>query len=76
MLKNLHCKCLIVFLLSVVSSHAMAVAGCSGRFPNPVTDVCWQCMYANWMVTLLHAYVPCKLDDLDGYGAGSVSSPL
>lgn len=45
MLKNLHCRWLIGLLLSLYASGAFAVAGCSGRFPNPLTDVCWQCMF-------------------------------
>ncbi len=35
----------IIVLLWATMSAAHAVADCSGRFPNPITDICWSCMF-------------------------------
>lgn len=37
-------KLLLVFI-TVLSFSATANAACYGRVPNPVTDVCWECMF-------------------------------
>ncbi|MBF0367536.1 MAG: TraU family protein [Oligoflexia bacterium] len=34
----------IITLLLLTSHKAYAVA-CGGRFPNPITDICWSCMF-------------------------------
>ena len=34
----------LLFLLLFISSNSMAIA-CGGKFPNPITDVCWSCMF-------------------------------
>ena len=34
---------MIILMFSSVNS-ANAILGCTGRFPNPITDVCWKCM--------------------------------
>jgi len=46
MLKNFQLSSLALVLLPAVgfSGKASAVA-CGGRFPNPVTDICWLCMF-------------------------------
>lgn len=33
------------FLLGMSSSVNAAVVECQGRFVNPITDVCWLCMF-------------------------------
>src|SRR5882672_9608255 len=27
-----------------LSSHAAGIATCTGKFPNPITDICWSCI--------------------------------
>lgn len=46
MLKNFQLSSLALLLLMAVgfSGKASAVA-CGGRFPNPVTDICWLCLF-------------------------------
>ena len=45
MLKNLKYKILIIpFLLLTITAHA-DIDGCDGRFPNPITDICWTCLF-------------------------------
>lgn len=44
MLNNFRLISLLLFSLLGWSENANAVA-CGGRFPNPVTDVCWLCMF-------------------------------
>jgi len=46
MLKNLKYSLLILLLILPILfiSKASAIA-CGGRFPNPVTDVCWTCLF-------------------------------
>lgn len=48
MLKNFQSinklKLILVFLLSLHLQNAYSAA-CSGSFPNPITDVCWLCMF-------------------------------
>ena len=34
----------LVFTL-LMGLSAQASAACHGRIPNPVTDVCWQCLF-------------------------------
>lgn len=41
---------LLMFTLLFVSSSAQARIGCTGRFVNPITDVCWSCLFP---ITLL-----------------------
>lgn len=35
----------VLFLLSILSADAVATADCGGRINNPVSDVCWNCMF-------------------------------
>jgi conjugal transfer pilus assembly protein TraU len=37
---------LLICLLAMTSkhSHAAGIATCTGKFPNPVTDICWSCI--------------------------------
>lgn len=45
MLKKFLClKALIVTVL-FLASDCYAIGPCSGRFPNPITDVCWDCIF-------------------------------
>ena len=37
-------KCIALLCLLFFINQSLAVK-CSGRFPNPVTDVCWQCLF-------------------------------
>ena len=38
---------LLICLLAMTSqhSHAAGIATCTGKFPNPVTDICWSCLF-------------------------------
>lgn len=40
-------KWLLASLVSLCSvfSHAVFAGSCSGKFPNPIKDVCWMCMF-------------------------------
>ncbi len=40
-------KFLLVFAIStaIATNSAMAVTSCQGRFINPVTDICWSCLF-------------------------------
>jgi len=34
-----------LFLVAVIApAHAAGVATCTGKFPNPITDICWSCI--------------------------------
>ena len=37
---------LLIGLFALISqhSHAAGIATCTGKFPNPVTDICWSCI--------------------------------
>lgn len=39
---------MIMLISSSVSSYATGT--CLGRFPNPITDICWSCMFPFWIV--------------------------
>lgn len=46
MLKNLSFKALVVSIILITSSSSYAEEdGCYGEFPNPITDICWLCMF-------------------------------
>ena len=36
---------IIMFLITVLSSQGASAQSCTGRFVNPVTDVCWECLF-------------------------------
>lgn len=36
---------LIVMILIASNNNAYALLGCSGRLTNPITDVCWKCLF-------------------------------
>ena len=36
---------LIIVLVCTVSGSANAKIGCTGRFTNPITDICWSCLF-------------------------------
>lgn len=36
---------IIIILISLCSSSASARVGCVGRFVNPITDICWKCLF-------------------------------
>lgn len=36
---------LLVMILLLTSQSATAKIGCTGRFVNPITDVCWSCLF-------------------------------
>ena len=39
-------RCLLILVFSLLMGlSAQASATCHGRIPNPVTDVCWQCLF-------------------------------
>ena len=38
-------KRLITVLLFLTSTNCYATVGCVGRFVNPITDVCWKCLF-------------------------------
>nr|WP_284525031.1 TraU family protein [Orientia tsutsugamushi] len=31
--------------MSITANNCYAAAGCVGRFVNPITDVCWKCLF-------------------------------
>lgn len=35
--------CLLLWV-AALPAHAQGVATCTGRFPNPITDICWSCL--------------------------------
>lgn len=37
---------LLIWLMAMTSqhSHAAGIATCTGKFPNPITDICWSCI--------------------------------
>jgi conjugal transfer pilus assembly protein TraU len=37
--------CLIIIILVASNNNAYALLGCSGRLTNPITDVCWKCLF-------------------------------
>lgn len=46
MWKNLKSTSLILFFLACLSGAGRAVAVvCNGSFPNPISDICWTCMF-------------------------------
>jgi len=45
MLKNLAYKSLLLISLLLQANLAYGADGCEGAFPNPITDVCWLCMF-------------------------------
>jgi conjugal transfer pilus assembly protein TraU len=46
MLKNFQLSSLaLVLLLAVGFSGKASAVACGGRFPNPVTDICWLCLF-------------------------------
>jgi conjugal transfer pilus assembly protein TraU len=38
-------KYITLIVLLVLSLYTECDADCSGKFPNPITDVCWECMF-------------------------------
>ena len=36
---------LIIVLVCMVSGSANAKIGCTGKFTNPITDICWSCLF-------------------------------
>ena len=36
---------LLIMILLLTSQSAIAKIGCTGRFVNPITDVCWSCLF-------------------------------
>ena len=36
---------IIMFLVTVLSAQGASAQSCTGRFVNPVTDVCWECLF-------------------------------
>ena len=46
MLKNFRLSSLaLAFLVALGFSGKVTAAACGGRFPNPVTDICWLCLF-------------------------------
>lgn len=38
-------KMIIFFLIAFIFSNAVAKNGCVGKFVNPITDICWSCIF-------------------------------
>ena len=40
------CRLLLVASIGAVSTVGMTapIATCTGKFPNPITDICWSCI--------------------------------
>ncbi|KJV54851.1 traU family protein [Orientia chuto str. Dubai] len=36
---------LLIVLIAITINSCYAVVGCTGRFANPITDVCWKCLF-------------------------------
>ncbi|KJV53216.1 traU family protein [Orientia tsutsugamushi str. Gilliam] len=36
---------LLAIVMSITANNCYAAAGCVGRFVNPITDVCWKCLF-------------------------------
>ncbi|KJV86007.1 conjugal DNA transfer TraU domain protein, partial [Orientia tsutsugamushi str. UT76] len=34
-----------MIVMSITANNCYAAAGCVGRFVNPITDVCWKCLF-------------------------------
>lgn len=45
MLKNFLLIKIIVLFIAIPFSQSSFSVACSGRFPNPVTDICWLCLF-------------------------------
>lgn len=38
-------KIILLMLLTGLANQVLSAPGCVGRFTNPITDVCWKCMF-------------------------------
>ncbi|MCU6501873.1 TraU family protein [Rugamonas sp. A1-17] len=44
-MKSLYKSLALLLLLLCVGRHALAASTCSGKFMNPITDICWSCIF-------------------------------
>lgn len=59
----------LTLLLTIMSKESIAGSSCKGSFLNPITDVCWECMFPVRIGTMQFG----RDDELPG---GEVSSPM
>nr|WP_284525246.1 TraU family protein [Orientia tsutsugamushi] len=54
--------------MSITANNCYAAAGCVGRFVNPITDVCWKCLFpitiAGFKVVVVQCLILMLLVDL------------